>query len=174
MWSENIRCTGFEKEDRMNIGAKNNAEVKVVEAKQDDIIPEGKRYLQVTLSNVKLVSGFSYIAIQMPKDKIPDNAAKITMWIKGNPNNKCGPVLKLGDWSWRDLSFKPKARIDISDTEWVKYEFKIEDFVLSLLDGKKTSVPKQINKYPYLYIIFKPEKEYSGNIDFCIDDIEIE
>ena len=44
-----IRVTGFEKEDPSIVGISQNCISKTIEAKDGEVIPEGKGYLKVTL-----------------------------------------------------------------------------------------------------------------------------
>jgi len=177
--AEPVLCMNFEKDDditRIN-GGKNTASYEILEAGAGETIPEGKKYLKVTFSNTVKTNWYTpYINIQLPKSKIPDTASKITMWIKGSSKNKFGPTLVLGDWGWRGFChYNGSAEIDVSEEEWIKYEFKTTDFLWSkwVTKGESPPSPMRLNEYPNMWIYFS-ERSFSKSITFCIDDIEIE
>jgi hypothetical protein len=166
--AEPVRCSGFEESDPKSPWNSNkNVSCEILETRKGEVIPEGKKYLKVTMT---ITDDQAWMNFKIPKDKIPAKATKITMWIKGDPENKGrGPCLSLGKWGWN--AWKPSRIIDISEPGWVKYEFRTDSFL-------QPAVPKagkmKINEYQYFYITLKKIYNNSGTITFCIDNIEIE
>lgn len=161
-----VRCTGFEESDETAMNSNSNAILEITEAGKDEVIPEGKKYLKVSMT---VTDDQAWMNIRIPKDKIPAEATKITMWIKGSPDNKGrGPVLNLGNWYWNGN--QPSKIIDMSEPEWVKYEFNANNFeIWPVAPGKL-----KINDNQHIYISYKPLLNNTGTIKFCIDDIEVE
>lgn len=167
LFAKPVRCTGFEESDAKIWNSSKNVSCKIVEAGKDEIIPEGNKYFKVTMT---IKDGSAWMNFKMPIAEIPSEATKITMWIKGSlENDTRGPSLNLSNWYWNGL--KANRIIDISESGWVKYEFKIDDFVVW---KTKNSNKMKINEHPYLYMTFYNIFNNSGTINFCIDNIEVE
>jgi hypothetical protein len=108
------------------------------------------------------------------------------MWIKGSPENKFGPLAFIegnkadsevglvgGKWYYNGAD--ASAKINISENEWAKYEFKAKDFEWWSPNAKRPSSPMQLIGRPYLWFYFKlPKGEKTCTIKFCIDNIEVE
>jgi len=165
--AEPVKCAGFEKGDKTAARVIKNASAEVVTAGADEIIPEGERYFSVTLAPG------TFLAVTLPTSAIPAKAATITMWLKGSPENKSKPVLSMDEWGWKGRSWEGNAMIDLSEAEWVRYEFKAADFIRRSSKDAKASGPMRINEHQRL-VIGLPDRKGYESVKFAIDDIEIE
>jgi len=166
--AEEVKFTGFEKEDNTHVKASKNASAEIIQAGKDEVIPEGERYLKA-----KLVPG-SCLSVTLPAGKAGDAYTKITMWIKGTSGNKMGPNLSLGNWRWKGTSINKASLINVEEPEWVKYEFRIEDFIWYSYKGEKATGPLRIKDHNRLTFTLSGARNNSGSVEFMIDDIEVE
>lgn len=170
---ESVRLTGFEETDtaKVNSGG-GNCETQVISVKEGEKFPDGKRCLKVTLGGINDKKGGG-IVIPIPRDKIPEGAKKISVWLKGNEDNAFGPVVLLdGEWCWMGKRYEKKAQINLEDNEWVRLEFKLDDFVPAL--SRKPKTAREFKAHKYIIIGLGEAKDYSNeSITFYIDKIEI-
>jgi hypothetical protein len=167
---EVFRVTGFEDGEQAGVKSAMNCKHEIIPAAENERAPDGKRHIKITMGGLNDKEGGG-VAINLPKDKIPDDAGKISFWIKGSQANTFGPVLMMGDWCWGGKRYEVKAQISVSDDEWVKYEFKLADFVPATARSPREI--KQPNKYDCLYICLGTAKSYPDSIVFFLDKIEI-
>jgi hypothetical protein len=165
---------GFEKSGRkINLKLiKKNAESEIITRKENETIPQGENYLKIKLFNKKRKT--AYFVIGLNRDEIPESASKITLWIKGTPENRSGLVLAAGKWCWKGRSWEGKAQINISENEWLRYEFNAEDFVPKKPDSLKVGEKFSFRDNRFLWFIYVPRNENDGTLEISIDDIEIE